>query len=371
MSKLHLVENNKTICGRQLTATIQTTDNHYADNICANCAKHVTITTKLSCDTFDSLVKDNFTVLPLASGGDYSGSTMIEKSNYETLYLNNCYNAYDKGVVPDFIFCNSYHFFGFQVAYRTSQADNRDSVVYDVLCSLENCPILDENVHSDMIANGESEAWDSWVKTDFAHELNKSFDPHGLDVDSLFGEQELQDIFNAACDLSNEYYINESSDSMWINIEKVVPYAFVVNKIDNSQIDTDLRIRSNELFQECLTDIPVYDVDGYLENYSQYSNDGNSLEWHCIKSALLELDLVALLGYAIGHYDWELRRNYTADYFTESLNDAIKNGVNHTHCFESFEQGLANYLTNELYQYVINSFEYPDLQIEEQESECA
>jgi hypothetical protein len=172
------------------------------------------------------------------SYGDYSNTTLVEKSNYRVL-LAACEAAdQDEDEVPDdcrpfFVTLSSGHDSN-SIAVHIERTP--DSIV-EMLEGLSNYPVLDDSDHSELEQEAQEEAWNDWARDDYRRELEKTFtsqleafaERHNLEIDTDVDLSEVSD-----SDISthfwhwsneiNEYW--ESSDmSMWINVEKVAEAA--------------------------------------------------------------------------------------------------------------------------------------------------
>jgi hypothetical protein len=79
-------------------------------------------------------------------------------------------------------------------------------------------PIIDEDLMSEMEIEDQDRAWESWVESNFRSEIDPDDE---LDID----DDELYEVFRAACEEGNEYWIDEVGSGAWIDIEAVAKHA--------------------------------------------------------------------------------------------------------------------------------------------------
>jgi hypothetical protein len=116
-------------------------------------------------ETFDpetSDPKEWFLVPRYMSGSDYSGSS-VEVSNMRAF----------KEEYGDESFCPVYGDYGtYAVAIRL---DWLTPAIWESLAALENYPVYDDQVLSEVETEAEEEAWENWARSDFKRELEKRF----------------------------------------------------------------------------------------------------------------------------------------------------------------------------------------------------
>jgi hypothetical protein len=182
-------------------------------------------------------------VLPdYCSGSDYSGS-LIEVTNYKTL-LAMMPSEYEDGV--EYITYSGGHG-TFALAIRI---DALTEEILETLESLDDYPLLDESLHSELEIEAQNEAWDSWAKSDFKTELGRYMwtvfesstraDQRAEESDEAYharldaaeeylseecgeiGESALCELFYKMADRANVYWENEQGSDMAIDVERVV-----------------------------------------------------------------------------------------------------------------------------------------------------
>jgi hypothetical protein len=142
----------------------------------------------------------------ILSGSDYSGS-LVEKSNFEVFT-----EEFDKHEDVLITYCG---YGTYAVALRLGLTDQE---IISTLERLIDYPLLDEMKLSEMELVAQEEAWESWVRRDFIVALEQKFDCELDDYD----EDLLFQFFTKQADAANEYWVNEQSDEMWINLDRIV-----------------------------------------------------------------------------------------------------------------------------------------------------
>lgn len=137
---------------------------------------------------------------------DYSGS-LVEKSNLEVFL-----ETFDKieGVYETFG--------GYGTRGLAIRLDAINQEMIDIFNSLQNYPLIDEDHHSKLEWEQESEAWDDWLKKDFTRAIEKKFDIEDLDevCSDIYG------LYRLLCERSNTYGHSESAISWYIDLDPIV-----------------------------------------------------------------------------------------------------------------------------------------------------
>jgi hypothetical protein len=76
----------------------------------------------------------------------------------------------------------------------------------DIRARLENYPILDESLHSEMESEAQSESWDNWARSDYVRAVERHLE---IDLDS---SADLAEVFSKVCDRANVYWEGDSID---------------------------------------------------------------------------------------------------------------------------------------------------------------
>lgn len=115
--------------------------------------------------------------------------------------------------------------------------------IIEVFRSLEQYPVLDDDLWSEIENEAENEAWESWVRSEFVSWLESQYE---CDLD-IPGDV-LWEIFHLACDESNTYWEHETCGAT-IELGRIIQYAVVPDEY----LPATLAI-------ECATDV----ARGYL-----------------------------------------------------------------------------------------------------------
>jgi len=157
----------------------------------------------------DDDVRDCWVMSDYCSFGDYDNSTQVERSNYKVV----------SDSTPNVRKVDGYGSHGttFLLIALVSYARNVDGI-RDTFEGLEDYCLIDESAHSECEMEAESEAWDSWVRSDFRAELIKAelWDEDREDENALYA------LFRAACEKANENAVHESGGNVHWNIERIV-----------------------------------------------------------------------------------------------------------------------------------------------------
>lgn len=179
-----------------------------------------------------------YLVPDLLSGSDYSGSS-VEAANYrEFLRAFNGEETdgedYGRAVVPGLVELHGgYGTYAVAVPLtsweRASCEDCEPEDPCDVcglcaemretLTALEDYPVIDEQALSEVEMERESEAWASWVRSDFLAELETLHEVE--DIDDTARASDVLSVFLAAQDRANVYWVHETGDSCYIDVERV------------------------------------------------------------------------------------------------------------------------------------------------------
>lgn len=143
---------------------------------------------------------------------DYSGC-MVERSNVRAMLeiAEKCGCEHVRQVYGDM---------GTEALWIATECNHEEMI--ETLQGLENYPLIDEELHSEMEVEAQDEAWDNYVKRDFEAELAKKFtfsDWEITDAAAFF------DYFRRLCDDSNTYWECETGGGMYIDLKRVVDEA--------------------------------------------------------------------------------------------------------------------------------------------------
>jgi hypothetical protein len=177
-----------------------------------------------------------FFVPGLLSGSDYSGS-LVERSNHKAFE-----EAFSRGENKWWKTVYGGHGTFAVVIDLKKVPKKRETELKDFFNALENYPLADEDLHSNMEIEAQDEAWKSWARGDFKKALEKHF---GFTFDEV-DDEKVFELFQRASDRANEYWINEQGGDMWIDVEKVVKKG----KITENDIDDLGATFSTEEFKD-------------------------------------------------------------------------------------------------------------------------
>jgi hypothetical protein len=115
--------------------------------------------------------------------------------------------------------------------------DNVSEDVAEFLNALNDYPVADDTLHSEMESEAQDEAWSNWARRDFISELSSSFGDDDLNeaVHAVYpncedlrealdeqGDHDLGEFFREAAEKANEYWSEQSGGDMWIDIDRIV-----------------------------------------------------------------------------------------------------------------------------------------------------
>jgi hypothetical protein len=157
--------------------------------------------------------KDGRYLVPgLLSGSDYSGS-IVTMSNRKAFM-----EQFSEGEDVWWTSAPGGHGTYSIVIDTQGVPEDATSEVEDFLNALQDYPVADENLMSEMENEAQEEAWENWVEGDFKRGLESKFEVEFDEVDPA----KLRDLFEKASDKANEYWENEEGGNMWIRVEKIV-----------------------------------------------------------------------------------------------------------------------------------------------------
>ena len=167
---------------------------------------------KLRYGSWEREKEGRYLVPGLLSGSDYSGS-LVTKSNHKAFS-----EQFSKGEYVWWTSAPGGHGTYSIVIDTQGVPEDVTSEVEDFLNGLQDYPLADEDLHSEMEMEAQEEAWENWVEEDFKSALEKKFDMEFDEVDS----GNLRPMFEAVCEKAGEYWVNEEGGDMWIDVKKVV-----------------------------------------------------------------------------------------------------------------------------------------------------
>ena len=166
---------------------------------------------KLHYGSWDRAKDGRYLVPGLLSGSDYSGS-LVTQSNHKAFS-----EQFSDG--EDVWWTSAPGGHGtYSIVIDTQGVPEDDQAgVEDFLNGLQDYPLADEDLHSQMEMEAQEEAWEDWTEHDFKQALERKFEVEFDEVDS----SKLRELFEGASDKANEYWVNEEGGNMWIQVEKV------------------------------------------------------------------------------------------------------------------------------------------------------
>ena len=151
----------------------------------------------------------------LMTGSDYSGGSLT---------VSNCRVFLEKFKEIDGVHKVYGGYDTYSVAIREDCLENED--ILEVLSGLYDYPLIDEEDMSMVEIECEDENWESWIKSDFQHELHKVYDNEedetNYDVIDALPSLELEMLFNKLMERGNIYYEHETGCNVGVNIDRVV-----------------------------------------------------------------------------------------------------------------------------------------------------
>lgn len=144
-------------------------------------------------------------------GGDYANSCSVEIANRKVFMekfgdVDGVYELY-----------GGYGSFGVAIL---ASVDNDEMA--ELLASLNNYPVIDDDALSETEMELQEEAWDNWAQSDFVSALEKFNEIEDLD-DWLDGDEVYQ-LFHWASDEIGQWWECESGGNMYINVEAIAQH---------------------------------------------------------------------------------------------------------------------------------------------------
>lgn len=150
---------------------------------------------------------DGWVQMEAACGSDYSGSS-VTASNFRVIKEKFAQN-------PDVAFYSCYcGGYGVLVRMEPTTQDVRD-----MIASLNNYPVIDEDDLTNLEIEWADDAWDYCYASDFRRALEKRFDNIEDDIESL----DLREFFEFHREFANQYWQSEHA-SMYIDIDWIADH---------------------------------------------------------------------------------------------------------------------------------------------------
>jgi hypothetical protein len=183
-------------------------------------------------------------VMPeLCSGSDYSGS-LVERANYQAL-LDDMPQGYEDGV--EYITYSGGHG-TYALAIRF---DALSDDLLETLESLDDYPLISEDVHSHLEMESQDEAWSNGLRSDFKTALGSALasvyestheEPDDDALEFLsddcgeISDENIDRLFYLMADFGNVYWVNESGSDSYIDVDDVVKRG-----LDAKRLNTEWR----------------------------------------------------------------------------------------------------------------------------------
>lgn len=118
--------------------------------------------------------------IPATGSGDYAGSAVEAANRQELLEL-----------YPE-TFVVGYASFGYETLLLPESAtfDDDETDMLDVIASLSDYPLVNDETHGRIVHEWAQEAWDSWLESDVSRELDKSLTDYPRALETLESWQE-------------------------------------------------------------------------------------------------------------------------------------------------------------------------------------
>ena len=198
----------------------------------------------------------------LCSGGDYSGS-LVEKSNYQAI-LDMMPGEYEDG--REYISYSGGHG-TYALAIRL------DSVTDDILETLEGLedyPIIDENLMSEMELEAQSEAWESWGRSEFKTAFGKAlFDAWETSPKSEQADGETDEAYNTRLEETEDFVMSECGEISTADIDRIFyRMADLANVYWENEQGSDCSIDIDEVVKRGFSDVRL-DSEWRTETYGE------------------------------------------------------------------------------------------------------
>ncbi len=193
---------------------------------------------------------DPYYQIPLTTCGDYVGS-LVERSNMKVLE-----DTFDFVTIQSWPYSTETAVIWFSDLEFICDNPEKFHELLEMLDGLENYPLLDEGQWSEEESEATSEAWENCYCSDFRRELvkiaekqlSKYFDLHTFDkgynchyqnkkaeavqrliykIEDKLTDENLWEACRALEDKTNTYWENESGNSMYIDLDRLLKPVFV------------------------------------------------------------------------------------------------------------------------------------------------
>ena len=148
----------------------------------------------------------------LLSGSDYAGDS-VTVSNHR-VFLEKF-----KGVAGVYDVYGGYSTYAVAIRLDAITED-----MMEVFNALEDYLLIDEEDHSEVEMESENESWDSYAREDFRRAAIKKFPEHEERIEAL-EDGDLFTAFHELTDRSNTYWVHETGNFSYIDIDRVIACA--------------------------------------------------------------------------------------------------------------------------------------------------
>lgn len=142
--------------------------------------------------------------------------------------------------------------------FRDGEITEAFRVYFDLLCKMDDYPILDESRLGEMELEESASAWDDWAAHDFESALEKRFK---VSTVSPVDGAALKALFNAALDCCSECW-HEDGGSMYIDVERVAKSVDVDAAL--SLLDTTVSEKTETIVSRLMEAIEALPVAGLI-----------------------------------------------------------------------------------------------------------
>ena len=161
----------------------------------------------------------SFFLSDLASGSDYSGCD-VTVSNHRVLLAMAKEAAGKLGKTPQE--CGVFDVSGGYGTYAVAVRLNCPlKALWRAMQGCLDYPVLDEDDLAETEMAAQNDALESWARSDFRHELTNALDEYEEWDLSEIPATDLDSLLSNAADKANEYWINETGNSAYIDVKKV------------------------------------------------------------------------------------------------------------------------------------------------------
>lgn len=158
--------------------------------------------------------------VPYTTGSDYSGDS-VTVANYRAIWEDH------KEMPGLYQIYGGHGTYGLVIRRDVLESDTENGeTMREIIEKLNDYPLYDEEMHSEVEHEAENEAWDDWAKRDYRRELEKNGTlPEDSDLETTDGhitDDQLFRVFSQVADAISEYWENETGNSAHIDVKRIV-----------------------------------------------------------------------------------------------------------------------------------------------------